>query len=316
LRLASEGWFVLQGELDGAAWKLLDLSTNAYTRARRPCAHPDERLTLPALYSTGFTVIRTGRCDALMAQVDRSMQFEQQPADTRFVLLYADDLTRGYRIDVQRNDDPWRPLCRRVGRVTLGGVHEVPIDDEGYVKLASAALPLNADGYPIAALVHEGVFSWDGWSQVAPRPGRTILDPTDNTTLRDPNNPQVGDIQNVAPPDVDYSIATDIHVAPRTLPRLRFGDRYGLRARAVDLAGNSLELSEVLVDHAPEQQAYLRFEPVATPVLVPRAHCRAQNRRRCRAARDIFGGAQVDDRAPRRARQSHPEHGGDAWAPR
>src|SRR5262249_40878085 len=58
-----------------------------------------------------------------------------------------------------------------------------------------------------------------------------------------------------------------------SLPRLRFGRAYAIRARAVDLAGNSLSPqtadfgTELPSDHA---QSYLRYEPVAAPVLALR----------------------------------------------
>jgi hypothetical protein len=270
LRLSDPGWSVIQGELDGSASKLIDLCVNMYRRSRQPCIPPDERVMLPALLSSGFTVLRTGRSDALVGMMQNFRDLDQQLPGTRSVVLFADDLVRGYRVDVQRNDDPWRSLCQRRGRVTLGNQHDVPVDDEGYVKAASAGVGLNSDAYPNRILMHEAVFSWDGWSLCAPRPGRVILDPGDTTTPRDPNNPQVGHIENEAPPGAGFSMATDIRVTPRTLPRLRFGDAYILRARTVDLAGNSLELPEVFANHAPESQIYLRFEPVPSPVLVPR----------------------------------------------
>ena len=58
---------------------------------------------------------------------------------------------------------------------------------------------------------------------------------------------------------------------PGTLPRLRFGQDYRLRARAVDLAGNSLGLGEPADgEQATEAVSYLRFEPVDPPALVHR----------------------------------------------
>ncbi|MCI0431157.1 MAG: hypothetical protein L0210_11540, partial [Rhodospirillales bacterium] len=82
-------------------------------------------------------------------------------------------------------------------------------------------------------------------------------------------------------PRVDMTI----EAAPRSLPRLRYGSSYQLRTRTVDLAGNSLSVEEangilrelrfhgrpepyipVIKDDLP----YRRYDPVPTPVLVPR----------------------------------------------
>jgi hypothetical protein len=71
----------------------------------------------------------------------------------------------------------------------------------------------------------------------------------------------------------------EFRVVRGSLPQLRFGQRYRLRARAVDLAGNSLLLGDPLTDllsHSfalpqdPEGFAYLRYEPVAAPLVVMR----------------------------------------------
>jgi hypothetical protein len=63
------------------------------------------------------------------------------------------------------------------------------------------------------------------------------------------------------------------------LPSLRFGRSYRVRARAVDLSGNSLALADPVTDalatafgtpREPEGFPYLRFEPVVAPVIVLR----------------------------------------------
>ena len=41
-------------------------------------------------------------------------------------------------------------------------------------------------------------------------------------------------------PDTPFKMTVAYDIAPGSLPRLAFGRRYRLRARAVDLAGNSL----------------------------------------------------------------------------
>ena len=66
-------------------------------------------------------------------------------------------------------------------------------------------------------------------------------------------------------------MVADYKLVRGSLPPLRFGVRYRLRARAVDLAGNSLRFDDKLADAIAqvfglprdvEGFAYLRFEPV------------------------------------------------------
>jgi hypothetical protein len=72
-----------------------------------------------------------------------------------------------------------------------------------------------------------------------------------------------------------FKLASSYEIVPRTLPRLRFGDRYGLRARAVDLAGISVAPDSVLPDDqslpaTADPMVYRRYEPLTAPILVPR----------------------------------------------
>ncbi|HEX8680232.1 MAG TPA: hypothetical protein VF683_09745, partial [Chthoniobacterales bacterium] len=65
-------------------------------------------------------------------------------------------------------------------------------------------------------------------------------------------------------------LRTDFHAVRGSLPRLRYGRRYWIRARAVDLAGNSLALQPK--DFGPEDpkkyaQVYLRYDPVLAPAI-------------------------------------------------
>ena len=69
-----------------------------------------------------------------------------------------------------------------------------------------------------------------------------------------------GDPDKAIPPDGDdpdyrtdeavtpFKVRATYNVIPGSLPRLRFGSRYRFRARAVDLAGNSLGVDDPLAD--------------------------------------------------------------------
>jgi hypothetical protein len=113
------------------------------------------------------------------------------------------------------------------------------------------------------------VAGWDGWSLSAPRPGKRIVEPgqgdtPDGAIAR--HDPELGN---------PFPIVSRVSVEPGTLPRLRVGHTYRLRARTVDLAGNSVPFSERDLDPpdphlASEAQAYWRFEPVLSPAVLRR----------------------------------------------
>ena len=100
---------------------------------------------------------------------------------------------------------------------------------------------------------------------MAPRPGQHLSDaPTDGLTPEN-YNPATGTF----PLQIAYA------ATPGTLPTLRFGHTYLMRARAVDLAGNSIpfstDTSASAFTWASPPGFYGRVEPVASPVVVPMA---------------------------------------------
>jgi hypothetical protein len=176
------------------------------------------------------------------------------------VMLDAEDLVRGYCVDVWHSaTKSWHPLCRRVGTYDfLTAGETLVIEDEGWV---STAVSSASDGSSDDLYVQEQLFRWRGWSLVAPRPGLTI----DKDGL-------AADIQNTPP--YEFQLPTDFKAAPGSLPRLRYGDSYRLRARAVDLAGNSAPFGDPRSDDfslATAPVVFGRFEPVANPALVRRS---------------------------------------------
>jgi hypothetical protein len=176
--------------------------------------------------------------------------------------LFTEDLVRGYRVDVwDDTTSKWHSLCQRVGSFhflrgasggaaavdeTVGDVHE-----EGWVS--SGARTTDEDGTKTLFL-HEIMFRWDGWSLAASRPDKPLREDG------------VAD----ATPGV-RGLDTAFVPEPRTLPRLRFGREYRLRARTVDLAGNGVGPESTSDAAASEPLVYTRYEPVGSPVLVARS---------------------------------------------
>lgn len=260
-----------QLDIDGAALKLghYAVTQNDLFTSGKSDDHPEA----PNLRTAGIVVSRVERKSRLTDALKRSHDLQTKPTELEH--LYADDLTRGYRIDVRKEtDSTWRSLCQRHGVFLVGPTKQrVPaqgeVHDEGYVKatgVSSEADVQTSNDKPM--YIHEALFSWDGWSQVVPSPGRTMKFEYDNVAAK--KNPEVVDrVQNV--PKTAFDVQTDFKAEPGTLPKLRFGETYRLRARAVDLAGNSLPLSAAAdATQTSGPQPFLRYEPVPHPVLVLR----------------------------------------------
>jgi hypothetical protein len=262
---------------DGTALKTVGFVLSAQHLINRPVTDRAEvtyttgdEQGVAALRSGGLGVSRHGRAQQVAADMAamalKNQALAASPADSRKVALFAEDVQRGYRVDVlDAKDGHWRSLCRRQGDYTLvraGKPLALP-PDEGYVKGASTT----SGDKPDEHYLHESMFRWTGWSLVAPRPGRTIRSKTEaGTGLQ---SEEVVDVTDQA--DQGTGVVAKFRALPGSLPRLRFGHRYQMRARLVDLAGNSLDVKEADAAHATDRVVYRRFEPVDPPALVQRA---------------------------------------------
>jgi len=276
---------VIQNDVPGDAVKLRNAATH-FLRfallADRPGNLPGEG-GLPALRTAGISLVRHEIVVELGAQFLRSCALNRflaaqdlspvpppvadtgpppPPSDE----LFAEDLVRGYRIDVfDKRTATWRSLCERTGEYyfleALGGAVTETAADEGFVQFASTE-PRDPAA-PKSIRTGETLFTWNGWSLAAPRPGKAIM-PDD--THADPANTAV----------TPFKIETEFKAAIGSLPRLRFGRQYRLRARVADLAGNSVtNPGEVAFDvdvpeTTPEFTA-VRYEPLSPPILMLQA---------------------------------------------
>jgi hypothetical protein len=278
LKLDSGDYDVFNVDLDGTSLKAFDFGLNMTNLAAHPERETPSEVSLPSRRTGGFTVTRNLRQEELKQHFadGAANAAALENADTS-VVLFADDVLRGYRVDVSTNAGPWRSLCKRDGHVSIPGYGAVELptepattltsapslpfgEDEGYVKATSGSRSLDPDEPPDMYL-HEAVFGWDGFSLVAQRPGRAIA-----------STPIGGKRQELArqAQHGNFRVNPVIGAASGTLPRLRFGNSYKFRVRTVDIAGNSLHLN---MEGAPTTapSSYLRHEPVAPPTLVLRA---------------------------------------------
>ncbi len=249
---------VVQEDVDGAAIKAVQLLENLLRiqpGGKKSSASPDN-YALPALRSGGLGVARTNRAPAMHKRLGRGTATNDKVEnDPDNVVVDAEDVVRGYRIDVRdEREARWFSLSARTGSYAFvnGGKVE-PFSDEGFVS----TVPTSGDGEKPDLYLQETLFRWGGWSLAASRPGGRIAtsQEEDPPVTFEPNTP--GD---------DFPVRIDTKATPGTLPRLRFGRTYRLRARVVDLAGNSEPLNPASEDRrASPPVTYGRFEPIQSP---------------------------------------------------
>lgn len=290
LRLEAKGNFdVIQIDTDGSALKMLQFAENmarqdepvnpaAFSSPDQPklvssLAQPEEEGT-PSIRTGGLILIRRRRGPSVTDRLKTTQDLNDAIATGHNPKLFAEDLMRGFRIDVlDGKTSKWRSLCYRDQTFLMPQASQKLAfeREEGYVRTTNATSA--AGGAPGSDLyIHESLAEWEGWSLVTHRPGRMI----EEVNYNDDGTPREYPIVRPAAPEpkpmkgfdlVEFSKPT-----PGTLPRLRFGRNYRLRGRVVDLAGNSLSLDEATVlgdNHASEKQEFLRYEPLGSPTLMP-----------------------------------------------
>jgi hypothetical protein len=266
---AGQAHQIVQVDTDGAALKVVN-TAHSFQRERGAFKTADAPQAdhLPSLTSGGLAVVKAGRAFALARLLDgmalRNLQLLASPGETQ--TLGIDDLRRGFRVDVfDLAAGRWFPLCARQGAARIldtGGVElvEDAIDDEGFVE-TGATEDAGSEDSAADFYLHESLFRWAGWSLAAPRPGDTIR-PDDSPGAPDDDL------------DPHFRLKTEFGPRPGSLPRLRFGRAYRLRARVVDLAGNSLPLGDPAsmdFGRASPLETYRRWEPVTYPVVALRS---------------------------------------------
>jgi len=242
----------------------------------------DPEATLPSMRTGGLQLYVDGRGATVVDAISQSKAFNQalESGGAQPRPFYAEDLVRGYRLDVWESEtDTWHSLHRRSGKYAIGdaGVAFDTTDEEGFFQLAATQPAPGAEPADKDLYVHEVIARWAGWSLSVPFPGKALS--------------RYGDPDKAIPPDGDdpdyrtdeaitaFKVRATYRVIKGSLPRLRFGSRYRIRARAVDLAGNSLHVEDPIANglslimglpRDPEGQVYLRYEPVAAPLVVIR----------------------------------------------
>ncbi len=251
---------------------------------------------LPSHRSAGIAVARNGMAENLSKKFQRMNDLKGllvtgtgAPAgvsgtNASWVLttevLFADDVNLGYRMDVQTEDKAgkWFSLHKRNNKYSFLNSTGTTIDipgmeaDEGFIQ-TSATEEKTDTGTQLK--VGEAIARWEGWSLSVPRPGSSLNDPMlDKQEVYDktkPGNTEKENAKYKTPGTADFRLNIQPGIEKGSLPMLRFGKRYSIRIRTVDLAGNS-----VPVETNPEDEGnavmknirYMRYEPVDAPFLM------------------------------------------------
>lgn len=243
-------------DVEATTLKAIGMGGTIQLRHRRRSRSTPVSESTPTMRASGIGILRTGRSAVLHKYAFQRGDaiVDGLSADPTQVVLDADDVTRGYRLDVQvEGSRRWRSLMRRVGRLDIsdgrGSTFDLG-DTEGWVS----DLPGADDAGDL--YLGEEKFRWDGWSLVAPKPGR-VIDPEDGV------NP-------ASPVPLDgVPVVARYRPSPATLVPLRYGRRYRFRARSVDIAGDGP--GESAVSRPDEETPFVvfgRLDAVRSPDLV------------------------------------------------
>lgn len=275
-------------DVDGASEQLYNLSTALQNIQSwvLPEDHTGQTMamTVPALRSSGPQIVWSGWAgsgtglNALTSNqtkinngVQAYITWALNPVGKApaLPLLQAEDVIRGWRFDVYPSSEPapaWRSLHQRTGRYLFGNENNaVFLADEGTTTPGATAAP-NSTSASDDLYVHEAITRWAGWSLAAPRPGMQV-DPSDHVHANR-MNPADSTVTNG---QINAQLSASFQVVPGTLPKLRYGEDYRYRARAVDLAGNSLPPDVQDASTATPPVPHFRYEPVASPVMAETA---------------------------------------------
>ncbi len=300
LALSSDGYSLVQMDVDGAAFKTIGLGAslprmkvNTFNGDDFHADPGDPQVGAPSLRTGGFMLAQNNRYLAVQKRATRAGQLNdkvaanQQPDD-----LKAEDLTRGYRIDIRdvtRDPAHWQSLCRRgveysfltpnmkpEAITALGWIQKSDgtvsghsqQEEEGTISLAAGSSP---DGsVPNVYTIHEGMFTWRGWSLCAPEPANALrttpLATPAGASQAEKDAAMVG--PNTATTPDGLPLNTDFFVPKGSLPALRFGHVYQARLRAVDLTGMSAAFTATSAQNTwTPPAAYLRYEPLEAPAV-------------------------------------------------
>ena len=250
-------------------------------------AGTDTAAPVPAFRTSGIALSQTARDASLETAFAKQAQLTKSywlnAGNGANELLNAEDVVRGYAVDIQVTNaagvtTPFQSVHLRDSRLYFPGLSSVAgaptgtptsfvVSDEGYTKAAAANAPDDGDELDL----HSALFGWEGWSLAVQRPGRSITAATPEGDTVQTETP----LQPVNAPVANFPTGQfTVRAKAGSLPRLRFGSTYTLRARVIDLAGNDTSVGNAgaSANMIPSASVtYLRYEPVPNPVVLLQA---------------------------------------------
>ena len=272
--LLDDNFDLIQGDMDGAAIKNMNMLKSTVEQKK---SGDVQESGYSGIRTDGFSIVHKTRQEwlkyKLLTRTDFLVkEFKQANAAPK---LYADDLTRGYRLDIwDSSTKQWHSVCQRSGTYEFTRNNEMSLtvpdyEDEGMIQVGITVNAITdengSDNEVIFA--HQKFFNWTGWSLCVPRPGKGINDDSPGATNPDATNNNVFTDETEVLSEL--GLKTTFKLVAGSLPKLRFGRTYKMRARAVDLAGNSVSLNDAVQgkEVETEQETFRRFEPVPSPVI-------------------------------------------------
>jgi hypothetical protein len=268
VRLGDPEYHLVEIDPDGAALRTRTFADNLHRAHEAPHHAPDtpSEHPLPSLRSGGLGVFRSDnaiRQHGVFQAIKALNTNLGTPAAQPF---RAEDLLQGLRWDVfDEHSGQWFSLMRRHGQYEIGSPPLQPaIDDEGVASTSVVQDPNAAASDSTTDLfLGEVLARFTGDSMVAPRPGKTL----DTDPAGDP-------IDTAQQDDPNFHLTEVFTPLPGSLPPLRFGRSYRMRARAVFLGGTGLgpaDPNPADFTQATDEAVYGRFEPVPSPGVIPRS---------------------------------------------
>jgi hypothetical protein len=248
----------VQVDPDGGALNLMMLGRNLVQSTLFKSEDTPTSEALPALRSGGISIARTGHAAQLVGQVDDGNSFNNAMQSGDDIIFHAENLWRGTRFDIWDDaSGQWHSLHQRRGSYNFTDLgEEVLIEEEGaMIEAPTERDEENPDPSADKFLyMQESLMRWDGWSLAAPRPGRTV--DQENQVIDGAETPADG-----------FPLVMSFKAAAGSLPRLRYGRTYMVRARMVDPAGNSVPFDNSAASATP-RFTYRRYEPIVPPFVL------------------------------------------------
>ena len=260
LRLEHRRLFLVnQIDVDGSVLKTVDFASNLQRVNDHLQQHTrsmtDDASSLPALRTGGFTIARDARAKRIVGGLDEAAVHEQARVSGTPAELWAEDVNRGYRLDVEDLKRPgrWLSLHDRTGR--LHG------RSEGSPDPARRGVRQRGFGLVSARRRRRPLPARD-----AGRLGR--LEPRGEAARSRDHDHRHGEHRAEERDGLPARHAVRCDARHAAAPALR--RTYRFRARLVDLAGNSVRDEAIDPRHVSLEHTFRRFDPVPSPAVVPR----------------------------------------------